>query len=330
MKTAFSYIIVCLAAAFCFAEQQELTKDNCMHFCTEEIENIVFTTESLKSSMQTTIDNLRVELEKIQYESDSKDALIEKARSERSVWKSKSDALQMQMIDIRKQVQRKNQEVEHYRSFLDEKEKAKMDEAEANKDEAERKAKERYEKKLKLDAEMQERMEKRRAKGLDPHGEDDDEEEDLKPEPGSKKYFLRTIENLEFTMESVLKSSHNCQHQLSQCLGNEIHPLLQAAYSVQEALETELNKFVTSRMNINWCLVKHDISYMLSYVGFGSAENKCLTTNDIKKNGPKYQRSQDSVQLPPEHLAAQAQARAAQGAGGFGMGMGGTAFGRSF
>ena len=102
--TAFSTIIVGLTVALCSAtEQQELTKDNCMPYCAEEIENIVFTTESLKSLMQTTINSLKSELVKIRAESDSKDVMIEKARSERSVWKSKADAIQTQMKDVRMQ-----------------------------------------------------------------------------------------------------------------------------------------------------------------------------------------------------------------------------------
>lgn len=103
--TAFSTVIVGLTVALCSvtAEQQELAKDNCMPYCAEEIENIVFTTESLKSSMQTTTNSLKSELVKIRAESDSKDVMIEKARSELSVWKSKADAIQTQMKDVRMQ-----------------------------------------------------------------------------------------------------------------------------------------------------------------------------------------------------------------------------------
>jgi len=326
MKTAFTSIIVGLAAALCSADPQELTKDNCMPYCVEEIENIVFTTESLKSSMQTTIDSLRQELERIRDESDSKDAMIDKAQSERSVWKSKSEALQMQTKDVRATLQRKVQEIEHYKSFLDEKEQAKMDNDEKKKDDNERVKKERYEKKLALDAEQQQLQAARRAKGLDPHGQDDDMD-DMKPEPGSKKYFQRIIENLEFTMDSVLKSSHNCQHQLSQCLGKEIHPLLEKAYAIEGALEAELNAFLTSRMNINWCLIKRDANSMLSYVGLGSDDDKCTTTTDIKKNGPtRKSEKPEPVELSAEHKAAQAKANAQQGF----PGGPGAAFGRSF
>jgi len=315
MKTAFTSIIVGLAATLSSAEPQELTQENCMPFCTEEIENIVFTTESLKSSMQSTIVSLRSELEKLRDESDMKDSQIDKARSERSVWKSKSEALQMQTKDVRAQLQRKEKEIEHYKSFLDEKEQAKIEGIEKKIDDDAEKRKQRYEKKLQLEAEQQELQAARRAKGLDPHGQDDDED-DMKPEPGSKKYFQRIIENLEFTMDSVLKSSHNCQHQLSQCLGKEIHPLLEKAYAIEEGLETELNSFMTSRMNINWCLLKLDASSMLSYVGLGSGVNKCATTNDIKRRGPT--RTPQNVELSEQMKAAQAQAQGQQEFGAFG------------
>jgi hypothetical protein len=278
-----------------------------MPYCADEIENIVFTTESLKSSMQTTINSLKSELVKIRAESDSKDAMIEKARSERSVWKSKADAIQTQMKDVRMQYTRKAQEVDHYRSFLDEKEKAKMDDDKAKQEGEEKENKDRYEKKIQLDAEQLKRKDDRRSKGLDPHDDDEDDAQDLNPEPGSKKYFQRVIENLEFTMESVLKSSHNCQHQLSQCLGKEIHPLLEKAFAIENALETELNSFLKSRMNVNWCLLKHDISYMFSYVGLGSDDNKCLTTRDVKINGPQRAAEQQAQQAPPQ-LSPQMQA----------------------
>jgi hypothetical protein len=346
-------VAVLCRCPFCSAEEQQQgkkeapappTKDECMHHCTEEIENIVFTTESLKSSMQTTIDNLRFELGKVRAETESKDVLIEKAKSERNVWKSKADALQMQMDDVRRTVIRKQQEIDRYRSFLDEKERSKMDDEQKVRDEEQQKRDERYEKKLKLDEEHQKRMAERRAKGLDPHGDDggevDEDEDDLRPEPGSKKYYQRIIENLEFTMESLLKSSHNCQHQLSQCLGDEVHPMLLKSYNVENALEEELHKYMTSRMNVNWCLVNSDVDYWLSYVGLGSGNGnkKCPTTTDVRKKGSMTNPSNplDSVQLPPEHLAAQAQARAATngmmgGGGGFpGFGMAGGAFPRSF
>ena len=309
--TAFSTIIVGLTVALCSAnEQQELTKDNCMPFCADEIENIVFTTESLKSSMQTTINSLKSELIKIRTESDSKDVMIEKARSERSVWKSKADAIQTQMKDVRMQYSRKVEEVKHYRSFLDEKEKAKIDDDKAKKDGEEKENQDRYEKKLLLDAEQQQRKEDRKSKGLDPHDDDEDEDDGkhVKPEPGSKKYFQRVIENLEFTMESVLKSSHNCQHQLSQCLGKELHPLLEKAYAIENSLEAELDTFLTSRMSVNWCVLKSDISYMFSYVGLGSDDNKCLTTRDVKINGPKRSAQEAPIQLSPQMQAAQDQA----------------------
>jgi len=145
---------------------------------------------------------------------------------------------------------------------------------------------------------------------LDPHDDDEDEDDGkhVKPEPGSKKYFQRVIENLEFTMESVLKSSHNCQHQLSQCLGKELHPLLEKAYAIENSLEAELHTFLTSRMSVNWCVLKSDISYMFSYVGLGSDDNKCLTTRDVKINGPKRAAQQPPVQLSPQMQAAQDQA----------------------
>jgi len=340
-------VAILCRCSFCSAEEQlqvgqeASTKDGCMHHCTEEIENIVFTTESLKSSMQTTIDNLRFELGKVRAETESKELLIEKAKAERSVWKSKADALQMQMDDVRRQVVRKQQEIDRYRSLLDEKERSKMDDEKKVRDDAEQKRDEQYAKKLKLDEEHQKRMAERRAKGLDPHGggEDEDDEDHLKPEPGTKKYYQRIIENLEFTMESLLKSSHNCQHQLSQCLGDEIHPMLLKSYAVENALEEELHKYLSSRMSVNWCLVNSDVDYWLSYVGLGGGSgSNCPTTTDVRKRGsmtdPSNNPAAESVRLPPEHLAAQAQARAAtngmMGGGGGGFPGFGGALPRSF
>jgi hypothetical protein len=147
----------------------------------------------------------------------------------------------------------------------------------------------------------------------------------LKPEPGSEKYFQRVIENLEFTMASVSRSSHNCQHQLSQCLGKEIHPLLEKAYAIETALETELNSFLKSRMNVNWCLLKSDISHMFSYVGLGSDDNKCTTTWDVKMYGPQRAAQQQAQQAPPQ-LSPQMQAAQEHAAkAGFG-GPGGFSF----
>jgi hypothetical protein len=290
------------------AAEEEPNKEGCMAFCAEEIENIVFTTESLKSSMQATIENLQSELDKVRDESDMKDQMIEKARQERAVWKSKADSISSQIQDLRFTLRDKQNEVNEYRNLLDDKEKAKIDGIQQEKEESAKKSKERYEAKLKLDEEMAERKARR------DNGEDDDDEDDGgTPEIGSKKYFVRVIENLEFTMDSVIKSSHNCQHQLSQCLGKEIHPLIEQANAIERNLSYELNGFLKTRMNVNWCLLKHDFNDFWSYIGLGySYMTPCKTTNDVKVAPPKALSNKQQARniLPPEHLAAQAKVKA--------------------
>jgi hypothetical protein len=309
MKTSFgsfAFLATSLSLANTFAE--ELNKESCMAFCAEEIENIVFTTESLKSSMQTTVENLQSELDKVRDESDMKDQMIEKARQERAVWKSKADSISSQMQDLRFTLNAKQNEVNEYRNLLDDKEKAKIDGIQQEKEDFAKKNKERYEAKLKLDEEMAERKARRDS------GEDVDDEDDYEtPEIGSKKYFQRVIENLEFTMESVLKSSHNCQHQLSQCLGKEIHPLLEQAYAIERNLSYELNEYLKTRMNVNWCLLKHDVNDFWSYIGLGYSDmTPCKTTNDVRVTPPKGLSNKQQARnvLPPEHLAAQAKIKA--------------------
>lgn len=93
--------------------------------------------------MQSTVENLQRDLDETRGICDEKEDQIKSSYNERDVWRSRANAYSLQKGEMRDQVMIK-QEVEEYRAFLDEREKAKMDSMIEERDAAEEQRKMEY------------------------------------------------------------------------------------------------------------------------------------------------------------------------------------------